>query len=248
MSAHIVIGAGEVGSALAKVLSRRYRTVLRDVEGLDLVGDVEAIHVAFPFSDAFVGDCNRYIRLYSPRLVLVHSTVPIGTTFLLGENAVHTPVEGLHPNLERSILTFCKHFGGERAKEAARIFERLGIKTKTYDKPEITEAQKILSTSQYGLQILIARELERLCRDKGLDYKAAVLDYTETYNQGYGELGFDRFIRPSLFPSTGPIGGHCVVQNACLISEPKYTLLEMLANVNGERIKNAEAISHNPGV
>ena len=248
MSAHVVIGAGEVGKALFKVLSRRYRTVLRDIADGELVGDVEAIHVAFPFGPSFVGDCLRYIRLYGPRLVLVHSTVPIGTTISLGQNAVHTPVEGLHPNLEASILAFCKHFGGERASEASWIFERLGIQVKTYGRPEITEAQKALSTSQYGLSLLVAKELEAFCRDHGLDYKAVVLDYTETYNAGYSELGFDRFRRPALFPPQGRIGGHCVVQNAGLVAAQKYPLLSMLADANGEKINHAEAISNHSSV
>ncbi len=246
---HLVIGAGEVGKALAQVLSRDYGTAIRDIEEID-IGDsgVDVLHICFPFSPSFVVEAGHYVNRYNPRLVIVHSTVPVGTTRKLGPNAVHSPVEGLHPNLEKSMLTFRKHFGGERADEAARIFEKLGVSTKVYTRPEITEAQKILSTSQYGLSLLVCKELERFCRDKGVDYKAAVLDYTETYNEGYSTLGFDRFRRPVLFPPQGNIGGHCIVQNANLIADAKYPLLKMLADYNGEIEQNAETVNHNPGV
>lgn len=246
---HLIIGAGEVGTSLHKVLSSDYGTFLRDVEEIDLSNaSIEVLHICFPYSSSFLVEVRHYIYRHNPKLIIIHSTVPIGTTRKLGTLAVHSPIEGLHPNLDKSMRTFRKHFGGELAYEAARIFQRLGIDTKNYAIPEITEAQKILSTSQYGVHILLAAELERLCRNKGIDYKAVVLDYTETYNEGYRTLGFDRFIRPGLFPPQGAIGGHCVVENAALVAEPQYSLLTMLANVNGERKINAETVNHHPGL
>ena len=137
------------------------------------------------------------------------------------------------------MLTFRKHFGGPLAHEAARIFEHIGVSTKVYTTPEVTEAQKVLSTSAYGMSLLVAGEFEKFCRDHNLDYKAVVLDYGETYNEGYERLGFERFKRPLLFPPQGKIGGHCVVQNAGLVAEPKYPLLTLLANTNGEKVTNA---------
>jgi len=149
--AHLVIGSeGPVGSALVEVLSDKYA-----VDGIDylsdrLPGKYDVIHICFPYNQKFEEAVEVYLDLYlAPGgLVIIHSTVPVGTSAKF--NAVHSPIRGVHPHLAEGIRTFTKFFGGLRAVEAAWIFAQLGIETVTSPQAEDTEAMKLWDTTYYG--------------------------------------------------------------------------------------------------
>src|SRR5690606_41264469 len=107
---HLVIGAGEVGTALHTVLNTRDVCEIRDVDPIDYRADV--IHIAFPWSDAFVEHVQRYAAEHGAELVVVHSTVPVGTCDANGW--VHSPVRGRHTNLVGGLRKFVKHRSEER--------------------------------------------------------------------------------------------------------------------------------------
>ena len=154
---HVVIGAGEVGSAVAEVLESGYPG---DVELRDLTGfprKVDALHVAFPWSPAFAAAVRGYQQDYRPTVTIVHSTVPVGTCDALG--VVHSPVTGRHPDLAASIRTFVKFFGGSQARYASSIFALLGIATEITDRAATTEAGKLWELTQYGLAIVVERQI-----------------------------------------------------------------------------------------
>lgn len=54
---HLIIGNGEIGKALFKVLER-YEPKICDTEGIR--GKFNVLHVAFPYSDSFVGSVLSY--------------------------------------------------------------------------------------------------------------------------------------------------------------------------------------------
>ena len=221
---HVVCGLGEVGSALAAVLDSApaSRVVRVDpAKGYELHGapqDVDFLHVCIPYGDHFEQAVRGYHESLSPDILVIHSSVPVGTTRLIGSEAVHSPIEGLHPHLKRSIRTFPKWFGGEKAAEAAAPFQELGIRTRINLLPETTELAKLLSTSAYGIDLLKAKEQAQICRQTGVSYQEAVLAYSKDYNESYAILGRPEYCRPLLFPPQGPIGGHCVLPNARLLS------------------------------
>jgi len=99
----IIIGAGEVGTALYRVLFNYHITWIRGKVNLDLQPSIspEIIHICFPYSDNFSKYVKAYKEKYNPKHIVIHSTVPVGTSRPLG--AVHSPVEGLHPFLKESI-------------------------------------------------------------------------------------------------------------------------------------------------
>jgi len=208
---HLVIGMGEVGTALAEVL---------DCPGVDIepVPDVcqpDIIHVAYPHSPSFVDVTRHYERVHQPGLVVVHSTVPVGTCDRYGW--VHSPVRGRHPNLSVSLTAFVKQFGGSRAWEAAEIWPG------PVDVTELaanTEAAKLFELAQFGLQVRVAQSVYDYCELHGLNPDIVYGRSAEIYNQGYSKLGDDRFVRPVLDHVAGPIGGHCVVQNVGLLDHP----------------------------
>lgn len=217
----LIIGAGQVGTAIAEVLDRAHEVSLRDIhEPDDLKPSV--IHICFPWSDRFSHDVRAYQAAYQPLLTIIHSTVPVGTSRKL--DAVHSPVTGRHPHLAESVLTFVKFFGGERADEAAIIFRRCGVKTRSVADQESTEAGKLWQTFQYGWLIALQKEGYRWFDDVGANPAIAYRAFNEAYNAGYAALG-ERFSLPVLENMPGPIGGHCIIPNARLTDSPLATML-----------------------
>src|SRR5690348_9376332 len=114
----LIIGSeGEVGKALWAILVEHYELATYDAKTgiLPLFDDPEIMHICFPYSDKFIEYVKEYQDKYKPKYTVVHSTVPVGTCVQIG--AIHSPIRGLHPNLESGIRTFPKFLGGEKASE-----------------------------------------------------------------------------------------------------------------------------------
>ncbi|MDO8752136.1 MAG: hypothetical protein Q7J22_01095 [Candidatus Wolfebacteria bacterium] len=215
---HLIIGGGEVGRALLEVLSSRYDTKIRD-KGDAREEHVDVLHIAYPHAENFIEATKKYIDEYAPGLVVIHSTVPVGTAQAIGSIVVSSPIRGTHPNLAEGIKTFVKYFGGPKAKEAADIFTNTGIPTRTFEKAETTELAKLLDTTYYAWNIIFAKEVKRVCDETGLDFREVYTIPNKDYNEGYAKLGKPDVIRPVLKPKEGPIGGHCVIPNAKLLND-----------------------------
>jgi UDP-N-acetyl-D-mannosaminuronate dehydrogenase len=210
---NLVIGLGEVGSAIQKILQCNGYDLDKGVVTNERYQDV--IHICFPYTESFVKEVRGYIEMFRPKLVIVHSTVPIGTCDKYGW--VHSPVRGVHPNLEQGIRTFVKFFGGQSAYDAAQIFVEKGILCSIHDEARTMEALKLWDTTQYGVMILLEKEIHKFCSQYGLDYDVIYGEANKTYNEGYQKLGRPDVMRPWLRHIDGPIGGHCIVPNAHLL-------------------------------
>ena len=216
MTQSIIIGSGEIGKALYKVLKDTHDIVIRDTEPLE-VDKVNVMHICFPYSEGFCGYVEAYKKEYNPDFTVIHSTIPVGTATKCG--AFHSPVRGVHPNLEGGIRTFVKYLA-PRNLELADYFKKAGIKIKQLEKPETTELAKMLSTTYYGLAISFHSYANKLAKETGTGFESVMTEFNTTYNQGYKELGMDNVVRPVLFfPKDDIIGGHCVTQNATLLKE-----------------------------
>ena len=218
----LIIGVGEIGKSLGSVLSVAYDVHFKDIKD-EVEGEFPVINVCYPYSKKFIEITNGYIKRYNPELVLIHSTVPVGTTRKIGKLAVHSPVNGRHPNLQESILAFTKFIAGTSAPEVmlANVFlRRAGIKTMLFSSPEATELAKISCTSiQYALDLIKAKEINRLCDKYGVPFHEVYTAWNSVYNEGYDKLGEKRFHRTNLYPMSGGIGGHCVMANCELLDD-----------------------------
>lgn len=227
---HLIIGRGEVGSALLEVLSSNHPSVTSIDKGETAEGKFDVIHVAFPCAkqDTFTRILGEYLLQYAlpEALLIIHSTVPLGTTSQFGLNAVHSPIRGVHPNIAQGVRTFEKFFGGFRAAEASTLFPNTeNILT---DRPESTEALKLWDTTYYGWNIVFERAVKAYCDRFNLDFNVVYTEANRTYNKGYANLGRNDVQRPVLAHMDGPIGGHCVVPNARLLdSVVARVMLEM---------------------
>lgn len=206
---NLVIGLGQVGTGVQKVLECEGHDPLA---GFKAEGQFDMIHICFGFTEDFVKMVKNYKEKFGAKYVVIHSTVPIGTSTLCG--AVHSPIRGVHPYLEQSIRVFYKYFGGKDADVAAEEFRAKGVKCICTEKPETTELGKLLDTSCYGLNILIEKEMYRLAKKYDVPHDISYTHMNDTYNKGYMDVGMPQFHKYNIKHMDGGIGGHCIMQNA----------------------------------
>jgi UDP-N-acetyl-D-mannosaminuronate dehydrogenase len=220
----VCVGTGEIGKPLYELLNGVYNTLPVDPvhysDNTEIEAQCEFLHICFPgelknFNELVV----KYAKKYNASYVLIHSTVVPGTTRkineLLGRSvAVFAPVHGKHQNnqMKKDMLRYPKYLGfmDMSPNQVDYVKDHLGnagfsdIRI-TY-KPENAEWAKILSTTQFGLIVAWAQEIERICDEFGLDY-SYVTDFFPIQEDSRG----------AIYP--GFIGGHCVMPNIKLIKE-----------------------------
>jgi UDP-N-acetyl-D-mannosaminuronate dehydrogenase len=227
----LVIGLGEVGRPLFELLNESGRfevygfdvdaDKMREIGQTALPDKVEVLHVCIPFTTKrkFVESVASYVERFKPRLVIVNSTVVLGTTMELYERCsgdclvVHSPVRGVHKSLEYmkwELRRWTKYVGGVNAKsseEAKKHFEKLGLKTKVLKSCLETELAKLFETTYRAWMIACFQEMHRISKYFSADFDD-VVDFIEDTHR----LRFDR---PIMFP--GVIGGHCLIPNTELL-------------------------------
>ena len=220
-----ILGCGEVGGSLKKVVAEKYPVYCRDL-GLDEIGDrkIDVLHICIPYSDKFVDVVVETIKELKPGLVLIEATVKVGTTREIAGKVeckiAHSFIRGIHPNLDKGIKTFTKMVGGinvESAEEANDYYQSLGLKTHCCVKPEESEAAKLWSTTYYALCIVLQKEVYKYCQEHDLDFGAVYEKSNFAYNWGYDRLGLPDFVRPVLKQVDGKIGGHCLISNCGIL-------------------------------
>ena len=221
----LIVGAGEIGKSLASVLKKEYNVQVIDKDQ-EAKGKFEIMHICFPYSDKFKQQVVEYYNKYLPLNVVIHSTVPVGTTKAFDRfNFFHSPVRGKHPDLAESLTAFVKYIGTNHMAYGVTIrdyFKKAGLNCLVIMNSDNTEMAKILSTTKYGHDIIFMKEVKRLCNKHDLDFNTVYTHFTETYNSGYdfmSQAEFSKFHRPVLEHEHGPIGGHCVVQNCDLLDD-----------------------------
>jgi len=215
-----VLGFGEIGKAMAQFYPKVY---VRDLDRNEFVKGLEVLHVCIPYSKNFVKIVLENIKEYSPELVIIHSTLPLGTTekiVKVHKFTVHSPCRGVHPNLFEGIKTFTKYIGADFAgsgRLASEHLESLGIKTEVLRGTKTSEALKLWETTQYGWFIILEKEIHKWCEENSIPFDRVYFNANLSYNEGYWALGRYDVIRPTLQHIDGEIGGHCVINNCKLL-------------------------------
>jgi UDP-N-acetyl-D-mannosaminuronate dehydrogenase len=220
-----IIGYGEIGSSLGKVYSEFSQFEVSVVDPFvgrddDLTGS-SVLNVCIPFISDFVNVVNQYIDKFSPELVVIHSTVAPGTTEKINGRVCHSPIRGLHPNLDLGIKTFLKYIGSEDpnvAIEYQNHLSELGVVSYVCKNSKTTEYAKLLDTTYYGVCIAFHAEVSEVCERENIDFDEVMTLYNSSYNDGYTKLGKTNVVRPVLY-GTKKIGGHCVTPNANILKD-----------------------------
>jgi len=228
----LILGLGEIGQALFALFQERKNRF--DVYGLDLdetkmrqlgqsrkkiPNQIDTMHVCLPCGcqEKFLDTVIDYINEFKPKLVIINSTVPPGTTMKAAEKCnclvAHSPSRGVHKSAKYMIWEmkrWTKYVGGANpaASEAASVhFEKLGLKVKVLKSCKETELAKLFETTYRSWMIACFQEMHRIARAFGADFDETVDFLEDTHRL--------RFDRPVMFP--GVIGGHCLIPNTELL-------------------------------
>jgi UDP-N-acetyl-D-mannosaminuronate dehydrogenase len=247
----LVIGLGEIGHALFALFAEAKEKF--DVYGIDLnqkkMEDLEqneekipskinTLQVCLPCGspEKFVEIIEAYSIQYGPKLVIINSTVPPGTTLKVAARCkclvAHSPSRGVHINSEHMIWEmkrWTKYVGGatEEASRAAKIhFEKLGLKTKILKSCQETELAKLFETTYRAWMIACFQEMHRISSTFNADFNEVVDFLEDTHRQ--------RFDRPVMFP--GVIRGHCLIPNTeLLLKSYDSEMLRLILESNEKR-------------
>lgn len=238
----LIIGEGQIGSALYENISGVFECYIRDIEDLPLNG-VEVLHICFPDSDEFVSFVKSYQSQYKPALTIVHSSILVGKTKELGENVVYSPMRGRHPKLATEMKLFAKFVGGYdpiSVDKAADYLSRCGFEVRKSGRPETLELLKLLSNIHMGLEVAWAQEVKRICQEFSADYRL-YFEWEDTYRKGYVLSGDTHLMRPIMSPK--PIGGHCILECTDILSKSFKSMAFEFIKASNEKAKSENAQS-----
>ena len=245
MNKDVVVGLGEIGLPLYKLLSKTFPT-----DGIDTINklkkekksfqnlDVELLHFCIPYTTNFSSIIQKYTKKLNPKAIVIHSTISPKTTEklqkLLTIPVLYSATRGVHKRMMSDLKRYTKFYSVYdsvlNSKSASKIFEKrmkkCNIKTKKLSDPLTLELAKIVvDTSYYGWLINYA-QISKIISNK--------------YNVDFDEMWsfsdeIHKFLknRPKMFP--GFIGGHCVIQNLELIDNE---LLNQIDRINKDFLKH----------
>ena len=245
----LVLGLGEVGKPLYEIIleSGGYEVYGYDVHSEKTIHKLDEIkkpidimHVCFPCvsKDEFIDSVVNYVFLFSPSLVIINSTVPVGTTEEIyaktGVDIAHSPIRGVHVRMKRHLRFWTKYIGAinERAsKKAVDHFRKIGLKVKILKSPKETELAKLFETVYRALLIAWWQEMHRISRR----FNADILHIADFIADTHKVLGD----RPVYYPDF--IGGHCLIPNTKLLKECcNSKFLDLILESNIARRKEIE--------
>jgi UDP-N-acetyl-D-mannosaminuronate dehydrogenase len=227
----LVVGLGEIGRTLFELLKEKGSFT---VYGLDLdKSKIRAIHqdriklpkkidtmhicLSCKNQDSFVATVISYVKRFKPNLLIINSTVSLGTTKKTQQSCAcliaHSPVRGVHKGPEHmkwEMKRWTKYVGGTDAKAAeatCKHFRKMGLKVKALKSCTETELAKLFETTYRAWMIACFQEMHRISRNFEADF-GDVVDFLEDTHRV-------RLDRPIMFP--GFIGGHCLIPNTELL-------------------------------
>ncbi len=226
----LIVGLGEVGQSLFDLLKQNKKF---DVYGFDIdeeklrtiaghrepPKDINVMHICTPCVNQaeFVKTSIDYIRRFKPKLTIVDSTVPPGTTQKIYESTktliANSPIRGMHKSLEtmkQDMLFWTKYVGGtteEAATATRKNFQKLGLKVKILKGSTETELAKLFETTYRAWMIACFQEMHRISRHFKADFDD-VVDMIEDIHR----IDLNK---PLHYPDV--IGGHCLIPNTELL-------------------------------
>jgi len=249
----LVVGLGEVGHPLYQLLKECGKflvygfdvdeTKMSSIEQKGVPDRVDVMHICIPCfnQDEFANVVVGYAKRFKPKLLIINSTVPPGTTQkiheLCGCLVAHSPVRGVHKSLEHmkwELKRWTKYVGGVNVKAgeaACKHFRTAGFKPKALKGCVETELAKLFETTYRAWMIACFQEMHRISKRFGADFND-VVDFLEDTHRV-------RFDRPVMFPDV--IGGHCLILNTeLLLKNYDSKFLRLILESNKKRKKEIE--------
>ena len=255
MKKDIVVGLGEIGLPILKLISKKENVVGYDVNK-KLMNEKKFIkfqtiktrflHIAIPVNKNFKSNLIELYKKFQPECVVIHSTIPPGTTEQIQKNidvpVIYSATRGIHKRMLKDIRRYTKFFSiskfAPKKQWAIKTFsakmKKYGIKTKQMSKPETLELAKILcDTSYLGWLINYSQITNVIAKSHGVDYDE-MWTFSDEIHKILGN-------RPKMYP--GFIGGHCVIPNLDLMHNKTLDLIKKMNNSYSKKVRNAKSIN-----
>ena len=249
MKKDIVVGLGEIGKPILKLLSKKNIVVGFDLNH-DLMDQIKFekyknlktsfLHIAIPGTDNLIENVLKLYKKFQPECIVIHSTIRPGTTEKLQKKipipVIYSATRGVHKRMIYDLKRYTKFFvisaSAPRSKWASsryvKVMKDCGIKTKKMSNPETLELAKIIcDTSYLGWLINYAQLSNNIAVEYGVNYDE-MWNFSDEIHKFLGN-------RPKMFP--GFIGGHCVIPNLDLIHNQTLNLIKKLNDSYGKKIK-----------
>ncbi len=251
---NVVVGLGEIGFPILKILSRKIQVVGYDINPKLMNKrkfknffslETSILHICIPFSKNFLFQVKSIKKKFNPEIIVIHSTVSPYTTKKLQSNLsipiIYSATRGVHKRMTSDIKKYTKFYALEnnapKKKWASQTYSRLlkkcGIKTKKMSKPVTLELAKIVvDTSYYGWLINFAQLSNIIAKKHNVD-NDEMWSFADEIHKFLGN-------RPKMYP--GFIGGHCVIPNLDLIKEDSLYQIDKINNMYAKKVKNSKSI------
>ena len=255
MKKDVVVGLGEIGNPILKLLSKKNIVVGFDLNR-DLMDEIKFekyknletsfLHIAIPGTDKLITNILKLYKKFRPECIIIHSTIKPGTTEKLQKKipipVIYSATRGVHKRMIYDLKRYIKFFvisaNAPRSKWASsryvKVMKGCGIKTKKMSSPETLELAKIIcDTSYLGWLVNYAQLSNMIAIQYGIDYDE-MWSFSDEIHRNLGN-------RPKMYP--GYIGGHCVIPNLELINNQTLDMIKKMNISYSKKIKNAKSIN-----
>ena len=251
---NVVAGLGEIGKPIQKLISKSKPTIgfdinkkLMDVNKFQKNIDVptKTLHVCIPFTNNFYQNVISLCNKFSPKCVVIHSTVQPYTTTKLQNKltipVIFSPIRGVHKRMSYDLKRYTKFFAIEpdapKKTWAITVYSSLmkkcGVKVKKISDPITLELAKIIcDTSYYGWLINYAQMSKIIAIENNVDYNE-MWTFSDEIHKYLGN-------RPKMYP--GIIGGHCVIPNLDLMQNQTLDFINKLNKKYASKVKEHKTI------
>ena len=254
MKKDVVVGLGEIGLPILKILSKKEKIVGYDIDK-KLMNEkkflqlnefpTSFLHIAIPVTTKFDSNIIQLYKKFKPDCIVIHSTIPPGTTERLQKKLsspiIYSATRGVHKRMLRDLKRYTKFFAihnsAPKKQWATKTFSKKmlnsGIKTKQMSKPETLELAKILcDTSYLGWLINYSQITNDIAKDFGVNYDE-MWTFSDEIHKFLGN-------RPKMFP--GFIGGHCVIPNLDLMHNKTLDQIKKINTSYSKKVKNSKSL------
>ena len=249
MKKGIVVGIGEIGKPILKLLSKNNTTVGFDLNP-DLIDErkferyknlqTSFLHVTIPVSSKFESNLLQLYKKFKPECIVIHSTISPGTIEQIQKKLdvplIYSATRGVHKRMLKDIKRYTKFFAISKnapkkqwaIKAYSTKMKNCGIKTKQMSKPETLELAKIIcDTSYLGWLINYAQFSNMIAQRYNVNYDE-MWSFSDEIHKFLGN-------RPKMYP--GFIGGHCVIPNIDLMHNQTLDLIKKMNNNYAKKVK-----------
>lgn len=211
----IILGRGQVGNAISANINGDIQLFDKgEWEHIKIKCDV--LHICIPYSKQFIKITEHAINLFSPQILIIHSTVkPKTTKSIKFTKKLYSPVNGRHDdNFAENTRLYNKYFAGNESsfdfiiKNNIFKYKCAFIKCK----PEQLEYSKIMCTNYMYWNLMYSNIIHDDCKKNGYDFRQVYTEWNINYNNGI-EVLHHNWKRPVYTYVKGLPGGHCLRPN-----------------------------------